>query len=134
MFGLTATETFVERNTGSLNVLQQAKGETKTITTWEYPNGLQIMIAVCHFDWSPGLYSLFRVLGTDGLIEGTIGTNYDYPNGRSDTLKFTELDSAGTRFFSHTTRQIDSGRLLWTHGFLDGSDPNRWRTANLRRG
>ena len=68
---------------------QLAKGETKTITTWEYPNGLQILIAICHFDWSPGLYSLFRVLGTDGLIEGTIGTNYDYPDGRSDTLKFT---------------------------------------------
>jgi predicted dehydrogenase len=68
---------------------QQAKGETKTITIWEYPNGLQILIAVCHFDWSPALYSLFRVLGTQGVIEGTIGTNYDYPHGRNDTLKFT---------------------------------------------
>jgi predicted dehydrogenase len=68
---------------------QLAKGETKTITAWEYINGLQILIAICHFDWSPGLYSLFRVLGMDGLIEGTIGTNYDYPDGRSDTLKFT---------------------------------------------
>ncbi len=68
---------------------QQARGETKTITIWEYPNGLQILIAVCHFDWSPGLYSFFRVLGTDGLIEGSIGTNYDYPDGRSDTIKFT---------------------------------------------
>jgi predicted dehydrogenase len=68
---------------------QKAKGETKTITVWEYPNGLQILIAICHFDWSPGLYSLFRVLGADGLIEGTIGTNYDYPDGRSDTINFT---------------------------------------------
>ena len=68
---------------------QKSKGETKTITVWEYTSGLQILIAVCHFDWSPGLYSLLRVLGTDGLIEGTIGTNYDYPDGRSDTLKFT---------------------------------------------
>jgi predicted dehydrogenase len=68
---------------------QTTRGETKTITTWEYANGLQILIAICHFDWSPGLYSLFRVLGTEGVIEGTIGTNYDYPNGRSDTIKFT---------------------------------------------
>ena len=68
---------------------QKAKGETKTVTIWEYANGLQILIAVCHFDWSPALYSLFRVLGTQGVIEGTIGTNYDYPDGRSDTLKFT---------------------------------------------
>ena len=80
---------------------QQARGETKTITTWEYPNGLQILIAICHFDWSPGLYSLFRVLGTDGLIEGTIGTNYDYPDGRSDTLKFTSR-SQPERDFSAT--------------------------------
>jgi predicted dehydrogenase len=68
---------------------QKSKGETKTITVWEYPNGMHILIAVCHFDWSSGLYSLFRVLGTEGLIEGTIGTNYDYPDGRSDTIKFT---------------------------------------------
>jgi len=68
---------------------QQAKGETKTLTVWEYETGLQILITVCHFDWSPGLYSLFRVLGTDGLIEGTIGTNYDYPEGRSDTIRYT---------------------------------------------
>ncbi len=71
------------------NPAQQAAGETKTVTVWEYASGLQILIAVCHFDWSPGLYSILRVLGTDGLIEGTIGTNYDYPTGRSDTLKFT---------------------------------------------
>jgi len=71
------------------NPVQEAKGETRTLTVWDYPTGLQILIAVCHFDWSPGLYSLFRVLGTQGLIEGTIGTNYDYPDGRSDTIKFT---------------------------------------------
>jgi predicted dehydrogenase len=77
---------------------QKAKGESKTITTWEYENGLQILTAICHFDWSPGLYSLFRVLGTDGLIEGTIGTNYDYPDGRNDTLKFTSREHAERNF------------------------------------
>ena len=68
---------------------QKARGETKTITIWDYPNELKILIAICHFDWSLDMYSLFRILGTDGLIEGTIGTNYDYPNGRNDTLTFT---------------------------------------------
>ncbi|HEY9529016.1 MAG TPA: Gfo/Idh/MocA family oxidoreductase [Anaerolineales bacterium] len=77
---------------------QKAKGETKTITVWEYENGLQILIAICHFDWSPGLYSLFRVLGSDGLIEGTIGTNYDYPDGRNDTLKFTSRSNPERNF------------------------------------
>ncbi len=71
------------------NPAQKAKGETKTVTVWDYDNGLQALIAVCHYDWSPGLYSVFRVLGTEGLIEGTIGTNYDYPAGRSDTLAYT---------------------------------------------
>jgi predicted dehydrogenase len=80
------------------NPKQQAKAETKTITVWEYPNGLQILIAVCHFDWSPGLYSLFRVLGTEGLIEGTIGTNYDYPEGRNDTIKFTSRTQSERNF------------------------------------
>ena len=77
---------------------QQAEGETKTVTVWEYPNGLQILIAICHFDWSPSLYSLFRVLGTKGLIEGTIGTNYDYPNGRSDTIQFTSRSHPDRNF------------------------------------
>lgn len=71
------------------NPAQQARGETKTVTVWDYDSGLQALIAVCHYDWSQGLYSLFRVLGSDGLIEGTIGTNYDYPTGRSDTIVFT---------------------------------------------
>jgi len=78
---------------------QQARGETKTITVWDYPNGLQILIAICHFDWSPELYSVFRVLGTEGVIEGTIGTNYDYPHGRNDTLRFTSRTHAERNFF-----------------------------------
>lgn len=77
---------------------QQSKGETKTVTVWDYEHGLQILIAICHFDWSPGLYSLFRVLGTDGLIEGTIGTNYDYPDGRNDTIKFTSRSNSERDF------------------------------------
>lgn len=77
---------------------QQAKGDTKTVTVWDYENGLQILVAICHFDWSPGLYSVFRVLGTDGLIEGTIGTNYDYPDGRSDTIKFTSRSNPERNF------------------------------------
>ena len=81
--------------------MQQARGETKTITIWEYTSGLQILITVCHFDWSAGLYSLFRVLGTEGLIEGTIGTNYDYPDGRNDTIKFRSRIQA-ERDFSAT--------------------------------
>ncbi len=67
---------------------QQTRGETKTITVWDYPSGLQVLIAVCHYDWSHEIYSVLRVLGTEGLFEGTIGTNYNYPHGRNDTAKF----------------------------------------------
>ncbi len=77
---------------------QRSNGETKTVTVWDYPGGLQITTSVCHFDWSPGQYSLFRVLGTDGVIEGTIGTNYDYPDGRSDTIRFTSREHAELNF------------------------------------
>jgi predicted dehydrogenase len=77
---------------------QKIKGETKTVTTWDYANGLQILINICHFDWSPALYSLFRVLGTEGVIEGTIGTNYDYPDGRNDTIKFTSRTHSEQNF------------------------------------
>lgn len=80
------------------NPAQKAKGETKTITVWEYESGLQILVAACHYDWSPGLYSIFRVLGAEGLIEGAIGTNYDYPHGRSDTIKFTSRNHPEQNF------------------------------------
>ncbi len=77
---------------------QRARGETKTITTWDYANGLQILIAICHYDWSPARYSNFRVLGNEGGIEGTIGTNYDYPDGRNDTIAFTSRDHPERNF------------------------------------
>ncbi len=80
------------------NPAQKAKAETKTVTTWDYASGMQILIAICHYDWSPALYSNFRVLGTDGVIEGTIGTNYDYPDGRNDTLKFTSREHSEQNF------------------------------------
>lgn len=70
---------------------QTIQGETKTVTVWEYPSGLQILVAVCHYDRTPGVYSTLRVLGTMGVFEGTIGTNYNYPHGRNDTAKFFSL-------------------------------------------
>lgn len=77
---------------------QQARGETKTITVWDYPSGLQILIAVCHYDWSPEIYSVLRVLGTEGLFEGTVGTNYDYPRGRNDTARFVSASDPSRNF------------------------------------
>jgi predicted dehydrogenase len=66
---------------------QGAQAETKTITVLDYASGLQALIAVNHSDESPDTYATFRFLGTEGIIKGTIGLMYDYPNGRSDTFE-----------------------------------------------
>jgi predicted dehydrogenase len=66
---------------------QGAQAETKTITVLDYANGLQALIAVNHCDDSPDTYATFRFLGTEGIIKGTIGLMYDYPNGRPDTFE-----------------------------------------------
>ncbi len=77
---------------------QTIKGETKTVTVWEYITGLQILIAVCHYDRSSENYSRVRVLGSQGLFEGTIGTNYNYPHGRNDTAKFVAANDRARDF------------------------------------
>jgi predicted dehydrogenase len=66
---------------------QGAQAETKTITVLDYANGLQALIAVNHQDESPDGYAIFRFLGTEGIIKGTIGLMYDYPRGRPDTFE-----------------------------------------------
>ncbi len=62
------------------------KGETKTITILDYSNGLQALVAVNHSNHSDDVYGRFRFLGTEGVIAGTLGLSYDYPDGREDTL------------------------------------------------
>jgi predicted dehydrogenase len=66
---------------------QGAKAETKTITVLDYAGGLQVLVAVNHHDESPDGYAVFRFLGTEGIIKGTIGLMYNYPHGRPDTFE-----------------------------------------------
>jgi predicted dehydrogenase len=66
---------------------QLARGETKTITVLQYDSALQTVVDVNHNNWSGDVYATFRLLGTEGIIRGTIGLMYDYPNGRADTLE-----------------------------------------------
>jgi predicted dehydrogenase len=66
---------------------QLERAETKTITTLDYPSGLQALVAVNHHDESGDAYAIFRFLGTEGVIKGTIGLLYNYPAGRPDTLQ-----------------------------------------------
>src|SRR5260370_16523909 len=66
---------------------ETAQAETKTLTTWEYKSGLQVLIDVCHTTWQDDAYAIFRFEGTAGVIKGTIGLMYNYPTGRPDTLE-----------------------------------------------
>ena len=61
-------------------------GETRTTTILEYADGSQVLVAVDHQDLHGTPYAEFRLRGTDGALEGTIGLMYDYPDGRIDTL------------------------------------------------
>jgi predicted dehydrogenase len=67
---------------------ETTKAETKTLTTWEYTSGLQVLIDVCHTTWQDDPYAIFRFEGSEGVIKGTIGLMYNYPTGRPDTLEF----------------------------------------------
>jgi len=77
---------------------ETTKAETKTLTTWEYTSGLQVLIDVCHTTWQDDPYAIFRFEGTEGVIKGTIGLMYNYPTGRPDTLEFMSKRSPGYWF------------------------------------
>ncbi|MCP5096686.1 MAG: Gfo/Idh/MocA family oxidoreductase [Chloroflexi bacterium] len=70
------------------------KGETKTITILDYAAGLQVMVAVNHYNIHGETAATFKFIGTEGAIEGTIGLMYDYPNGRPDTLTYHQKGEA----------------------------------------
>jgi predicted dehydrogenase len=65
------------------------KAETKTITILDYASGLQVMVAVNHYNQWAEPSAIFRFIGTEGAIDGTIGLMYNYPTGRPDTLEIT---------------------------------------------
>lgn len=65
---------------------EPVQGETVTKTVLEYPDGHQALVATNHYNEHGEPYAEFRFLGTEGMLAGTIGLMYDYPNGRPDTL------------------------------------------------
>jgi predicted dehydrogenase len=67
---------------------QPETGETRTQTTFIYDDDRRVAIDVNHHNWSEDAYARFRFLGTEGIIEGTLGLLYDYPTGRVDTLRY----------------------------------------------
>jgi predicted dehydrogenase len=77
------------------------RGETKTITIMDYadeqrsgdlrytaPN-MQAFVADNHYNLSDDYFAIFRFIGTEGVITGTLGAMYNYPHGRPDTLEWS---------------------------------------------
>jgi hypothetical protein len=73
---------------------QPERAETKTITILDYADGLQASVMVNHHDASRATAATFRFLGTAGILSGTIGSMYDYPHGRTDTLAYARHGDA----------------------------------------
>jgi predicted dehydrogenase len=74
------------------------QGETKNITILDYASGLQVLVNVNHYNEYAAEQAIFRYLGTEGAIDGTVGRALAYPTGQPDTLTITSRHfSAGMR-------------------------------------
>jgi len=66
---------------------QYPKGETRTISTYSYDEGVTALVHANHINRGEDNRAEFRIDGDKGSIRGTLGLLYDYPVGRVDTLE-----------------------------------------------
>jgi predicted dehydrogenase len=122
---------------GSRGPGETTTAETKTVSTWEYASGLQVLIDVCHSTWQDDPYALFRLEGTEGVIKGTIGLMYNYPAGRPDTLEFMSKKNPGYWFSARLTKMWIPDAFVGPMASLmcaieNGSEPETSGRDNLR--
>ena len=122
---------------GSRAPCETTQAETKTLTTWEYASGLQVLIDVCHTTWQDDAYAIFRLEGTEGVIKGTIGLMYNYPTGRPDTLEFMSKQNRGYWFSARLDSMWIPDAFVGPMASLmraieDGSEPETSGRDNLR--
>ena len=86
---------------------QFPKGETRTVSTALYDNGVTSLVHANHVNRGEDNYAEYRIDGDQGAIRGTLGLLYDYPTGRVDTL---EINS----------------RIMPTDGWLPYPVTTRW--------
>jgi predicted dehydrogenase len=115
---------------------ETTQAETKTLTTWEYASGLQVLIDVCHTTWQDDPYAIFRFEGTEGVIKGTIGLMYNYPTGRPDTLEFMSKRNPGYWFSARLDSMWIPDAFVGPMASLmrsieDGSEPETSGRDNL---
>jgi len=78
---------------------QSFRGETKTITIWDYPNDFQALVAQNAHDWSTDRYAFCRILGREGWARSTLRSALEYPNVQPDTIEWLSRERyPGTRF------------------------------------
>lgn len=116
---------------------ETTQAETKTLTTWEYKSGLQVLIDVCHTTWQDDPYATFRFEGTEGVIKGTIGLMYNYPAGRPDTLEFMSKRNPGYWFSARLDSMWIPDAFVGPMASLmcsieNGSEPETSGRDNLR--
>jgi predicted dehydrogenase len=74
---------------------QYPVGETRTTTTYTYPDGSSAYVFANHMNAGGDNTAEFRIDGTKGAIRGTLGLMYDYPTGRPDTLEVFSTPTDG---------------------------------------
>ncbi len=85
---------------------QYPKGETRTISTYSYDEGVTALVHANHINRGGDNRAEFRIDGDRGSIRGTLGLLYDYPVGRVDTLEVNSqvLPTDGWTPYPVTTR------------------------------
>jgi predicted dehydrogenase len=75
---------------------QACRGETRTTIHLRFPGETRGLIHDNHNNWAPmdDWYATFRFEGTKGIITGTNGALYNYPEGREDTIRFLSKELA----------------------------------------
>ena len=81
---------------------QTVKGETKTISMWDYPNGCQALIAQNAHDWSPDRYAFCRLLGNAGWSRSQLRSALEYPNTQPDTIEWLSRERYPNQRFALT--------------------------------
>jgi predicted dehydrogenase len=66
---------------------QVVAGETRTMTTLVFDDGVSAALHVNHENLGNDNRAEFRLDGSEGSVRGTLGLLYDYPRGRPDTLE-----------------------------------------------
>jgi predicted dehydrogenase len=69
---------------------QVCRGETRTTIHLRFPGEIRGLVHDNHNNWAPmdDWYATFRFEGTKGIITGTNGALYNYPEGREDTIRY----------------------------------------------